>query len=212
MPTAKKHKSTCAFIQNFVVTLPLSFHKTIMKRLLYGVVLMAALAACKGETKAPSYEAKRDSMLAETRHPQTERMSDYNYTAPLEWPYADAYSISRRASDSLGVVIDADGSRYVNNSIRLALNQGSHNLFAHTYTKADFASMGDADFFRRAILDGMAFDGITDDGVRFIASIGVPMDDEYVQFAITISHDGSSTIEPTEIIDNTLVEEASDEE
>lgn len=164
--------------------------------------MAALLASCQGEQKqARSYVEKREAMLAESRNPKVERMRDYNYTGKLEWASADSYSITLRAVDSLGTIVDDDGTQYVNNRLCLSLSSNGHAVFSRTFTKGDFALSGNSRFIRRALLQGMAFDRITAEGARFIASVGLPFSDEFVQYAVIVSPSGSCDIQPTEDID-----------
>ena len=177
-------------------------------RTIFTIITLALLTACHGgDSKQTTFEAKRDSMLAHTRNPRVERMNAYHYATQIQCPWADAYDIVRQASDSLGNITDDEGTRYINNYVKLTLTYGGSQVFSHTFTKADFAPIADSRFFKRAVLQGMAFDKVEDGNVRFMASVGTPDSDEFVQFAITIDRQGTHIIEPAEVMDETLLDE-----
>ena len=129
-------------------------------------------------------------------------MKDYHYSAEVN---ADgtryAYDIVREANDTLPTVEGDDHEQFADNYIRLRVNRESQEIFHKVFTKNSFRDYVDQEFLQRAILEGMAFDCPTAEGLRFAVSICYPGSDIYIPLSITISPSGSYTIARDEVLD-----------
>ena len=136
-------------------------------------------------------------------------MKDYHYSAEVEnGGIRYAYDIVRETNDTLPLVIGDDNEQFADNYIRLRVNRGNQEIFHKVFTKNNFRDYVDHNFLNRAILEGMAFDKCTPEGLRFAVSVCYPGSDIYIPLSVTISPGGSYTIAKDEVLD-TVTEEDS---
>ena len=64
-------------------------------------------------------------------------------------------SVVRRPDDSLPVVINEQGDKFVDNSITLRITSGGKSIVDKVFTKESFASLVDAKFMKHSILEGL---------------------------------------------------------
>lgn len=138
------------------------------------------------------------------------RMSDYEFTDTVDWNGAKCvYHIVRLACDSLGTVTDTDGTKYVENTLSLTLSRGGARIFERAFSKGSIKQYVDSVFLKHSIVEGMAFNKITPEGICFAISVGLPLSDEYVQLRLTVHADGTSTLRRDEIVDDNLADDDS---
>lgn len=131
-----------------------------------------------------------------------QQMKDYHYSAEVkDRDRTYTYDIVREASDSLPVVNNGSGAQFSDNRIRLRINRNGTEMFNHEFTKNQFASMLDKEFLAHSILEGMAFDCVTPDGLRFSISISYPESDIYIPFSVLVAPDGTYRVAREEILD-----------
>ena len=129
-------------------------------------------------------------------------MKDYHYSAEVEnGGIRYAYDIVRETNDTLPLVTGDDNEQFADNYIRLRVNRGNQEIFHKVFTKNNFRDYVDHKFLNRAILEGMAFDKCTPEGLRFAVSVCYPGSDIYIPLSVTISPDGSYTIAKDEVLD-----------
>ena len=148
---------------------------------------------------------------AEYEQPDTttavQRMKDYHYSAEIkDGNTSYAYDIVREVNDSLPTVKGDDNERFADNYIRLRINREGKEIFNKVFTKHSFREQVEQKFLERAILDGMAFDCLTPEGLRFSASISYPSSDLYIPLLVTVHPNGTYGVAKDEILDN-IVEE-----
>lgn len=164
-------------------------------------IAMACRNNEKTETTYSDYEKPESSN-------EVQKMKDYHYSANVKaFGTTYRYDIVREANDTLPVIKDDTGQRYADNYIRLKINENNKEIFNKLFTKNTFRSYLDKDFIQHAILEGMAFDRVTSEGLRFSASISYPNSDIYIPLAITIAKDGSYHIVKDDVLD-TMVEDS----
>ena len=112
-----------------------------------------------------------------------------------------AYDIVRETNDTLPLVTGDDNEQFADNYIRLRVNRGNQEIFHKVFTKNNFRDYVDHKFLNRAILEGMAFDKCTPEGLRFAVSVCYPGSDIYIPLSVTISPGGSYTIAKDEVLD-----------
>lgn len=184
--------------------------KTQMKRIipmLAAGLLAAAVAGCGGKKEsdtiiAPKLEKKKPSAPI--------RMQDYTQTREIEWNGSRLVSeIRRTADDSLAMVTDETGQKFVDNSIELVVRRADGSVFfKKTFTKEAFDQYLDNDYRKTGILEGLVFDRVDESSLRFAASVSHPQTDEYIPLIVTVSKAGKLGIER----DTQLDTSSSDEE
>lgn len=124
------------------------------------------------------------------------RMQEYTQTKDLDW-LSSTYrcEIRRTPDDSLAMVKDENGQKFVDNRIHIkVLRKDGSVFFNRTFTKADFDSFLDDDYRRTGILEGLVFDRIEGSGLVFAASVSHPQTDEYIPLVMTVSRMGNVSI------------------
>ena len=109
-------------------------------------------------------------------------------------------SVVRRPDESLPVVKNEQGERFVDNSITL-------RIVDKVFTKESFASLVDAKFMKYAILEGLVYDKTTPQGIIYAASICYPQTDLYVPLRLTVSADGKISMAKEELLEDVYEEE-----
>ena len=161
---------------------------------------MALCAACGNN------QPQATSGYSEYEKPDTvnavQRMKDYHYSAEVTVEGTKyAYDIVRETNDTLPLVTGDDNEQFADNYIRLRVNRGNQEIFHKVFTKNNFRDYVDRKFLNRAILEGMAFDKCTPEGLRFAVSVCYPGSDIYIPLSVTISPGGSYTIAKDEVLD-----------
>lgn len=174
-------------------------HKHFMTWGMAGALL---LTACGQKEKAATG-------YSEFEKPDTtstvQQMKDYHYSAEVKnGTHTYAYDIVREMNDSLPTVRDDEGDQYADNYIRLRVNRDGKEYFNRMFTKQSFRNNLDADFITHAILEGMAFDRVTAEGLRFAVSVSYPASDLYIPLCLTIAPDGSYSVTRDEVLDTVM--------
>ncbi|NCC10852.1 MAG: DUF4738 domain-containing protein [Bacteroidia bacterium] len=112
--------------------------------------------------------------------------------------------IHRQPDAELPRVSDESGDSFMDNKIIVRLSCDSKVVFNRTFTKTDFMSVVSPDFLRKAILEGVVFDRVSDEGFVYAASVSYPQTDLYVPIAIVISLDGKMRIEKVDKMEEEL--------
>jgi hypothetical protein len=76
----------------------------------------------------------------------------------------------------------------------LKIEKSGAEFFHKTFTKQTFKAYLDPVFYKSSILDGIAFNKMENNNMRFVASIGYPDTDYFMLFSITIAPDGNYNI------------------
>lgn len=105
-----------------------------------------------------------------------------------------SWVIHREASDSLGIVTDEMGYRFVDNLLKISVRKNGSPLFSRTFKKADFRHLLPADFARQSILDGCRFMQIHEGMVTFSLAVSYPESDMSRPFKLNIGPDGSYVV------------------
>ena len=117
-------------------------------------------------------------------------------------------SVVRRPDESLPVVKNEQGERFVDNSITLRITCGGRQVVDKVFTKESFASLVDAKFMKYAILEGLVYDKTTPQGIVYAASVCYPQTDLYMPLSITITADGKMSIQKVDILEEDYDDEA----
>jgi len=152
---------------------------------------------------------KHDDIIApkvETPKPQAPiRMQDYNQTSDVKW-LDKTYQVvvSRTPDDSLRMVKDETGQKYVDNRISLRIIRPDGSVFfSRTFTKAAFDRFLNDDYRKTGILEGFVFDKAEGNNLFFAASVCHPQTDEYIPMVVTVSNLGDVGIKLDNQMDTT---------
>lgn len=174
-----------------------------MKLYFWGIVLFTGMGivSCQNNNKEAPSSYNEYQKPEETKGVQ--RMNDYHYQDTATWRGEQiTYEITRKVEDSLAYVKDQNEIEYADNYIELILKKENIPFFTKRFTKKTFASHLPKDFNERAILEGMAFDKATPEGIRFAVSVSYPMSDLCFPLLITIASNGEYTVVKDEVLDN----------
>ena len=98
-------------------------------------------------------------------------------------------SVVRRPDDSLPVVINEQGDKFVDNSITLRITSGGKSIVDKVFTKESFASL-------------VVYDKTTPQGIVYAASVCYPQSDLYIPLSITVSADGKISLAKEELLED----------
>ena len=156
---------------------------------LFAVALALLLVSC-GEKK------KNDDIIAakpEVPKPKGPiRMQDYTQLTDVKWLGKNyQVEVKRTPDDSLKMVQDEYGQKFVDNRISLRVLRSDGSVFFSRYfTKAAFEGFLDSDYRRTGILEGLVFDKAEGNNLFFAASVSHPQTDEYIPMVVTVSNLG----------------------
>lgn len=166
----------------------------------------AMLTGCKQKKQTEDIIVRK----TETPKPQAPiRMQDYNQVKDIEWLDRNyQVDIRRTADDSLRMVKDETGQKFVDNRILLkVIRQDGSVFFSQSFTKANFNDYLDDDYRATGILEGLVFDRVEGHQLIFAGSVSHPQTDEYIPLVITLSNFGDVTISRDTQMDTNGVEE-----
>ena len=160
---------------------------------LAAVLVAGLLTGCKQKKQT------EDIIVRKTEAPKPQapiRMQEYNQVKDEKWLDRQyQIDIRRVADDSLRMVKDETGQKYVDNRITLkVIRQDGSVFFSHTFTKASFDDYLDDDYRATGILEGLVFDRVEGNNLIFAGSVSHPQTDEYIPLVITLSNFGDVSI------------------
>lgn len=124
------------------------------------------------------------------------RMQEYVQEKEVEW-LGGTYicEIRRCPDDSLKMVKDENGQKFVDNRISLKISRSDGSVFFNrTFTKTSFDSHLNDDYRSTGILEGFVFDKVENQTLVFAASVCHPQTDEYIPLVVTLSRMGEVNI------------------
>lgn len=165
-------------------------------------VVVLAFTACSEKKKSTDIITQRVEKVT----PQApERMQEYNDTRDVAW-IGKQYKVMvhRQPADSLPMVKDETGQKFVDNiiSVRVLRADGSQ-FYSRSFTKSDFMKYLDEDYSKTGILEGLVFDKADGDWLEFAASVCHPHTDEYIPLVVKLSRMGELTIQRDTQMDTT---------
>lgn len=125
------------------------------------------------------------------------RMQSYDRTWNVQW-LGKEYKvvINRTPNDSLPIVTDEAGYKFVDNSISLTVQRADGSVaISKTFTKATFADYIDSNYRKAGILEGLVFDEVDGQSLEFAASVSLPQTDEYIPLEVKVDNFGNVSIE-----------------
>ena len=168
-------------------------------KIVFFCALTALVASC-------SEKKKHDDIIApKAEKPKLQapvRMQEYNQATDIKWLGRDyQVVVSRTPDDSLRMVKDETGQKYVDNRISLRVIRADGSVFFNrSFTKAAFESLLNDDYRKTGVLEGLVFDRVEGNNLFFAASVGHPQTDEYIPMVVTVSNLGDVGIK----LDNQL--------
>ena len=176
-----------------------------MKQLLFAALLVAAaslLGSCKEQKKSQDIIAPR--IVRETPKAPI-RMQPYMDEKQVDWIGKTYFVvISRQPSDSLDVVKDEIGQKYIDNVFTLTVSRKDGSVFfKRSFTKKSVSTYLDDDFRKTGVFEGLVFDKADGDWLIFGASVGHPQSDEYIPLVIRLSRMGVLEIKRDTEMDTT---------
>lgn len=166
----------------------------------------AMLTGCKQKKQTA------DIIVRKTEAPKPQapiRMQEYNQVKDVKWLDREyQVNIRRVADDSLQMVKDETGQKFIDNRIRLqVIRQDGSVFFDRSFTKGSFNDYLDNDYRATGILEGLVFDRVEGNNLIFAGSVSHPQTDEYIPLVITLSNFGDVTISRDTQMDTNGVEE-----
>lgn len=164
-----------------------------IRKLLFVSLSFAFLFSCDGKQDKTGDEAS----VAVEQQAGIHRMNEYNLTDSVPvGSHVYVYTIHREADDSLKMVIDENGDKFVDNYYELSVTKDGQEFFSKRFTKAAFAAQLDDSFRQNGILDGFRFISDKEGKLLFGVCVSFPESDMSSPFVLTIGPDGSFIIEP----------------
>jgi hypothetical protein len=170
-------------------------------------VVLTLLAACGGKKKSEDIIAPK---VEKVKPKAPISMQEYTDERDVEWIGKTYHvAINRRPADSLSMVKDENGQKYIDNIFTIAvLRPDGSVFFTRSFTKKDLNSYLDDDFRKTGIFEGLVFDKVDGDWLVLAASVGHPQTDEYIPLVIRLSRMGKLVMKRDVQMDTNNVEKA----
>lgn len=179
--------------------------------ILLAVIAVMTIAGCKQKRQTD------DIVVPKAEKPRPGKpvsMQEYTQTTDISWVGKHyQVTIQRTPDDSLQMVKDETGQKFVDNriAVRVLRTDGSV-FFSTTFTKKAFLHLLDDDYQRTGILEGIVYDKVEGAQLLLAGSISHPQTDEYIPFVITISSQGEVGIRRDNLLDTYSEANPDDEE
>lgn len=175
-----------------------------MKTLFYmlacaSVIFLSACSYQNKDEKNDRLVLMQDSIRA--AGPQRMQVSDVKATFNYQGKEYKS-SVLRQPDESLPIIKNEQGEKFVDNRITLRLMCGGKQVVDKVFTKESFTSLVDAKFMQYAILEGLVYDQTTPQGILFAASVCYPQSDLYVPIRLTITADGKVSMAREEFLED----------
>ena len=131
------------------------------------------------------------------------KMQDYRQVTDIKW-LDKKYQVEviRTPDDSLRMVKDETGQKFVDNRISLRIIRADGSVFFNrSFTKADFKSKLSEDFQKYGIMDGLRYNHAEEGKLYFNTCVSFPESDMSCPFLLIIGPDGSYRLEPDTTFD-----------
>ena len=149
-------------------------------KLLYLSIVALAFCACNDKSGQKEGQSTANTEQQASEH----RMKDYDLTDSVTLgSHLYVYTIHRQADDSLKVVVDENGDKFVDNYYDLTIVRGEYICCS-------------LDIRKNGILDGFRFMSAKEGQLTFGVCVSFPESDMSTPFVLTIGSDGSFTLEP----------------
>lgn len=150
---------------------------------------LAVLAGCKEKKQSVDIIAEK----VEAPKPSGPiRMQPYHDQRDVQW-LGKSYmiEINRQPDDSLAMVTDETGQKFVDNRISLSVRRADGSIaISKTFLKRTFEACLNNTYLSGGILEGLVFDEIDGNYLEFAASVCLPQTDEYIPLEVKIDNFG----------------------
>ena len=184
-----------------------------MKKIqLLAALLMAVIAISCGKKKESKDIIVPTVEVVKPKAPIS--MQPYNQQQEVKW-LDKSYQvfIDRVADDSLRMVQDETGQKFVDNRITLRVIRADGSVFfKKVFTKSSFDAQLDDDYRQTGILEGLVFDKVDGNNLIFAGSVSHPQTDEYIPLVVTVSNFGNVTIKRDDQMDTNSTQEQKPQE
>ena len=184
-----------------------------MKKIqLLAALLMAVIAISCGKKKESKDIIVPSVEVVKPKAPIS--MQPYNQQQEVKW-LDKSYQvfIDRVADDSLRMVQDETGQKFVDNRITLRVIRADGSVFfKKVFTKSSFDAQLDDDYRQTGILEGLVFDKVDGNNLVFAGSVSHPQTDEYIPLVVTVSNFGNVTIKRDDQMDTNSTQEQQPQE
>ncbi len=184
-----------------------------MKKIqLLAALLMAVIAISCGKKKESKDIIVPSVEVVKPKAPIS--MQPYNQQQEVKW-LDKSYQvfIDRVADDSLRMVQDETGQKFVDNRITLRVIRADGSVFfKKVFTKSSFDAQLDEDYRQTGILEGLVFDKVDGNNLIFAGSVSHPQTDEYIPLVVTVSNFGNVTIKRDDQMDTNSTQEQQPQE
>ena len=184
-----------------------------MKKIqLLAALLMAVLAISCGKKKESKDIIVPTAEVVKPKAPIS--MQPYSQQQEVAW-LDKSYQvfINRVADDSLRMVQDETGQKFVDNRITLRVVRADGSVFfKKVFTKATSDAQLDDDYRQTGILEGLVFDKVDGNNLVFAGSVSHPQTDEYIPLVVTVSNFGNVTIKRDDQMDTNSTQEQQPQE
>ncbi len=150
---------------------------------------MLLLAGCSQKKKSEDIIAPKPEVVK----PQAPiRMQEYKQTTDVVWLGRNyQVEVCRVADDSLKMVKDENGQKFVDNRITVKVMRADGSVFFNrSFTKAAFEAYINNDYRQTGILEGLVYDKAEGNNLFFAASVSHPQTDEYIPLVVSLSNMG----------------------
>lgn len=179
---------------------------------LFAALLMVTLVMSCGKKKESKDIIVPTAEVVKPKAPI--RMQPYDQQQEVEW-LEKSYQviINREADDSLRMVQDETGQKFVDNRITLRVIRADGSVFfKKVFTKKSFDAQLDDDYRETGILEGLVFDKVDGHHLVFAGSVSHPQTDEYIPLLVTVSNFGNVTIKRDDQMDTNSTQEQQPQE
>lgn len=184
-----------------------------MKKIqLFAALLMVILVMSCGKKKESKDIIVPTAEVVKPKAPI--RMQPYDQRQEVEWLEKNyQVIINREADDSLRMVQDETGQKFVDNRITLRVIRADGSVFfKKVFTKSSFDAQLDNDYRETGILEGLVFDKVDGHNLVFAGSVSHPQTDEYIPLLVTVSNFGAVTIKRDDQMDTNSTQEQQPQE
>lgn len=173
-------------------------------------ILAGGLASCSNKKESKDIIAPK---IVKATPKLPVKMQTYHQIKDFKW-IGNNYicDITRTPDDSLPMVTDESGQKFVDNRIQLIIKRKDGSTFFNkAFSKVSFDSNISDDYRKHGILEGLVFDRVEGDHVLFAASVSLPQTDEYIPLCVEVNRFGELSIRQDNQLD-TSGDAADDEE
>ena len=164
--------------------------------------MVSLLTACSSHKKGQNDDIQvitKDSVVTDS----LQRMPISDSKVLINYKGKQYHStVLRKPDEGLPIVVNDEGSRFVDNRILLKIVCDGKVVLDKAFTKQSFASFVDQDFLDNAILDGLVYDKITPQGLQYAASLCYPQTDLYIPLSVTVTQGGKISMAKEELIED----------